>query len=101
MPATTVGILEDELPQAKMLSDWLAGAGYETFHRDTGDAFLAQVREAPADLLILDWQLPDCEGIDVLASLRDALAFTGPIVFATAKNSEEDIVRGLSAGADD
>lgn len=101
MPATTVGILEDELPQARMLSDWLAGAGYETFHCATGDAFLERVRSTPADLLVLDWQLPDCEGIDVLASLRDRLGFAGPVVFATAKDSEEDIVRGLSAGADD
>lgn len=101
MPALTIGILEDELPQARMLSDWLADAGYDTFHCDTGNAFLTELENASADLLILDWQLPDCEGIDVLANLRDTQAFTGPIVFATAKDSEEDIVRGLSAGADD
>ncbi|NND69765.1 MAG: response regulator transcription factor [Halioglobus sp.] len=101
MPAKIVGLLEDEHPQANMLSAWLADEGYETFHCDSGDAFLARLENEPADLLILDWQLPDCEGIDILATLRARLDFTGPIVFATAKDSEEDIVRGLSTGADD
>lgn len=101
MSAITVGILEDEKPQAQMVTDWLRDAGYDVFHCDTGDAFLAEMRDSAADMLILDWQLPDCEGIDILQQLRNSLKSTVPIVFATAKNSEEDIVRGLSMGADD
>lgn len=101
MSAITVGILEDEQPQAQLLSGWLAQEGYTVFHCDTGDNFLARLKTDPADMLILDWQLPDCEGIDILVHVRQQLHFTGPVVFATAKDSEEDIVRGLSSGADD
>ena len=101
MPGVTVGILEDEIPQARLLAGWLEGAGYEVFHNSTGQKFLADLGEQTADMLILDWQLPDCEGIDILTELRQSRRFTGPILFATAKNSEEDIIQGLDRGADD
>ena len=101
MPAISVGLLEDEQPQAQMLISWLHGAGYSTFHSDRGDEFLEQIPIQQPDILILDWQLPDCEGIDVLGVLRNKLMFSGPVLFATAKDSEEDIVRGLTSGADD
>ena len=42
-----------------------------------------------------------CEGIDVLLKVRDVLGFEGPVLFATARDSEDDVVRGLSCGADD
>ena len=101
MSSITVGILEDEQPQADLLSGWLVEAGYAVFHCDNGDSFLARLESSPPDMLILDWQLPDCEGIDILEIVRQTLKFEGPVIFATAKDSEDDIVRGLSTGADD
>lgn len=101
MPGITIGILEDEPMQATMLVSWLSDADYEVFHCSTGKQFLQIVKGSPPDMLILDWQLPDCEGIDVLEELRNKQAYSGPILFATAKDREEDIVRGLSKGADD
>lgn len=101
MPQITIGLLEDEMPQAELLMGWLADAEYKAFHCVTGNSFIQAVRKTPPDMLILDWQLPDCEGIDVLARVRENLAYEGPILFATAKDSEEDVVRGLSSGADD
>ncbi|WP_207951611.1 response regulator transcription factor [Pseudomaricurvus alcaniphilus] len=101
MPDITIGLLEDEKPQADLLIGWLTDAGYRVVHRDTGSSFIQTIRQTPADLLILDWQLPDCEGIDVLAEVRNELGFEGPVLFATAKDSEEDVVRGLASGADD
>lgn len=101
MPEITVGILEDEAAQAQLLCSWLTDEGYAVFHCDNGEALLQKMTAQPADILILDWQLPDCEGIDILAHLRETLCFEGPVIFATAKDSEEDIVRGLATGADD
>lgn len=101
MSVITIGLLEDEAPQAKMLTGWLEEAGYRFMHSSTGAEFIQNVSENPPDMLILDWQLPDCEGIDVLVELRDKHSFEGPVIFATAKDAEEDIVRGLSSGADD
>lgn len=101
MSDVVVGILEDQPAEARMLVLWLQEAGYSVFHCDTGASLLARLDVEHVDILILDWQLPDCEGIDVLADLRQQQRFTGPVIFATAKDSEEDIVRGLSVGADD
>jgi DNA-binding response OmpR family regulator len=52
------------------------------------------------DLIILDILLPRMDGIEVLTRLRAGTIQT-PVIFLTAKDSEEDIVRGLNAGADD
>jgi len=101
VPAVTIGLLEDELPQAEVLVLWLREAGYVAFHCDTGKAFIAQLRCEQPDMVILDWHLPDCEGIDVLQHIRNDLGYSGPAMFATARESEDDIVRGLAAGADD
>lgn len=101
MSAITVGILEDEQPQADLLREWLEDAGYRVLHCASGRSFLSRLSEVGADMLIMDWQLPDCEGIDILLQLRKTMDFSGPVLFATAKDSEDDIVRGLASGADD
>lgn len=101
MNSVSVGILEDERPQAELLQSWLREEGYHSFHSETGNAFIQQVKEQSPDILLLDWQLPDCEGIDVLSRLRHEIGFSGPVVFATARDSEEDIVAALNLGADD
>ncbi len=101
MNQISVGILEDELPQAEMLQRWLAEEGYKAFHSTTGEDFVRQVAQQSPDILVLDWQLPDCEGINILSRVRDQLNFTGPVIFATAKDSEDDIVAALKLGADD
>lgn len=96
-----IGILEDEQPQAELIRDWLEQAGHEAFHAGTRAEFLPLVERERPGALVLDWQLPDCEGIDVLEYLRGEAGFRGPVLFATGRDSEEDVVRGLKAGADD
>ena len=96
-----VGLLEDEIPQAELVQGWLSDSGYNTYHCPTGKEFLAAMDKRKPDMVVLDWQLPDIEGIDVLKKLRGDLHFDGPVIFATGKDSEEDIVYALDAGADD
>lgn len=96
-----IGVLEDDHPQAELLQSWLLDEGYTTYWSDTGAGLIERLEQEKPDALILDWCLPDCEGIEVLKELRTNKGFNGPVLFATAKDSEEDIVRGLSAGADD
>ena len=100
MQKIKVGILEDELPQAEILMSWLVSDGYQVAHAANGSDFIDMVAVEEPDILILDWQLPDTEGIDVLQRLRGE-GVTIPILFATAKNSEQDIVEALQSGADD
>lgn len=97
----TIGLLEDDPSQALLLSQWLTSRGYQVFHEETGAGFLSRVGEHNPALLILDWQLPDCEGTEILQEMREQRGFSGPVLFATARSSEEDIVLGLELGADD
>ena len=58
------------------------------------------LRHANPDLILLDIQMPDCNGIDICQRLRRD-GFAKPIVMLTAKGAEDDIVLGLEAGAND
>lgn len=53
------------------------------------------------DLLIIDWELPDVSGVDVLVWVRKHVDWLIPILFATSRNNESDLVTALDAGADD
>jgi DNA-binding response OmpR family regulator len=96
-----VGLLEDDIPQAELVQGWLLASGYSTYYCTSGQAFIDSMGEKKPDMVVLDWQLPDIEGIEVLKILREDLCFDGPVIFATSKGGEEDIVDALNAGADD
>ena len=61
---------------------------------------LAEGSSAPFDALLLDIELPDQSGLDLLRGLRDAGDRT-PVLILTGRDTDEDVVRGLDAGADD
>jgi len=96
-----IGLLEDEVEQARNLSASLVEKGHacEFFH--TGQSFLYAVTHNSYDLLIMDWQLPDMEGTDALRDVRKELNWKIPVIFLTQRDSEEDIITALEAGADD
>lgn len=96
-----IGYLEDEQSQAELVKSWLLGEGFEVNHADTGREFIRLLTDNPVDMIILDWQLPDMEGVDVLASVRNQLNSNVPVIFATQRDAEADIVKALQAGADD
>lgn len=60
----------------------------------------AALKDANPDLILLDIQMPDGNGVDICKSLRSD-GFTKPIVMLTGKNAETDIIEGLEAGAND
>jgi len=96
-----VGLLEDDLAQAKLLTQWLSEAGYQVFHQDTVAGFKTMLKEQPIDMALLDWQLPDATGVDALRWIREQYETHLPVIFSTQRDSEEDVVDALKAGADD
>lgn len=96
-----IALLEDEIDQARNISDLLVKAEHhcEFFH--TGKSFIYAVMHNSYDLLILDWQLPDIEGTEVLKIIRSELSWRIPVIFLTSRDSEADIIAALEAGADD
>jgi DNA-binding response OmpR family regulator len=96
-----IALLEDEIEQAENLSALLVESGHDCKYFHTGKSFAYAVMHNSYDLLILDWQLPDMEGTEVLKEIRSELSWRIPVLFLTQKDGENDIVTALDAGADD
>ncbi len=94
-------LLEDDAAQADMQLSWLDELGHKAHHASTLKAFRASFNVEAPDLFILDWELPDGTGLDALHSIRNSQNDQAPVLFTTHRDSEEDIVLALTAGADD
>jgi DNA-binding response OmpR family regulator len=92
-------LVEDTLDLAQVIRRELEAAGYEVQHVADGLAAVeAHARNQP-DLIILDWMLPQLDGLEVMRRVRQASAT--PILMLTARSEEADRVIGLEMGADD
>lgn len=96
-----IAILEDDDNQARMLVRWLEDAGHACHVFGTGKALQRALGRESFDLLLLDWQVPEMDGPQVLAWVRNSLGSAVPVIFVTAQDSETAIVQALTAGADD
>lgn len=94
-------LLDDDLAQMNLLSLWLGQTNYTTFQFSSGRSLMASLRQQGYDLFVLDWGVPDLNGIEVLRRIRLQLGDSVPIIFVTQRDYEEDIVDVLNAGADD
>ncbi len=79
---------------------WLTRENYTAELVSEGPEALSRMKNYHYDLIILDWQLPGMEGIDVLKQFRSAGGMT-PVLMLTGKREIEDRVEGLDGGADD
>lgn len=96
-----IALLEDDPDQSELLGLWLEDGDHIISQYANGRDFLRGVRRESFDLYLIDWLLPDLSGIEVLQKLRNELQDFTPVLIATVKNTEQDIVRALEAGADD
>jgi DNA-binding response OmpR family regulator len=96
-----IAILEDDLAQATLVQRWLTQAGMICVPYATGAAFRAGIADATADLILIDWMLPDDDGLAVLVWLRDTMGIRAPVMFTTTRAEEEALVLALDKGADD
>jgi DNA-binding response OmpR family regulator len=96
-----IGLLEDEIEQAERVASLLGVAGHQVNVFDRGRALLKELNTESYDLLLLDWEIPDVSGYEVLRTLRGQLGVQTPVLFLTHRDSEEDVVQALEAGADD
>ncbi|MDE7269567.1 MAG: response regulator transcription factor [Acetatifactor sp.] len=92
-------IIEDEKPIADILKYGLEKEGFQVWCAHTGsEGFDMACREQP-DIVLLDWMLPDINGVDVCRMLTKR--YKMPIVMLTARGEMEDKLCGLESGADD
>ena len=96
----TVLIVEDEQSIVDILSFILTKEGYDTLEALDGPTGLQLALEQNPDLVLLDLMLPGMSGFDVCQRIRQSGSLV-PIVMLTAREEEDDKVRGLELGADD
>jgi two-component system KDP operon response regulator KdpE len=93
-------IVDDEPALRKALRTSLTASGFDVSEARNGDEALALLPHAPVDVVLLDINMPGKSGIEVCRRIRDLSMHTG-IVMVTVRDSEEDKVQALEAGADD
>jgi len=95
-------VIEDDSDLVQSLRLALGGEGYSVDHSLSGLDGLGRVVENPPDLLLLDLNLPDMDGLSVCREIRSNSATRDlPIIMLTARAQEHDRVLGLDLGADD
>lgn len=97
---TTILVVDDEPGVRDMLQDALGNAGYVVQCATNGADGLDQLRRGSADLCIVDINMPTMNGFEFLEKLRAHDTKT-PVLMLTARDSDNDVERGLRFGADD
>lgn len=96
-----IALLEDELADAQLIELCMQSAGHQCQVFSTGQALIQALPDSNFSLLLLDWELPDIAGDHILRWIRDNVGWDLPVIFVTARDSTDDIVAMLDAGADD
>lgn len=93
-------LVEDDPAQLEPLQTALSQAGHIVDAVEDGETALWLIKEKDYDLLILDWMLPQVSGVDICRQYRH-FGNAAPVLMLTAKDTTNDKVNGLDAGADD
>jgi two-component system, cell cycle response regulator DivK len=97
----TVLVVEDNEKNMKLFRDVLQAAGYDTLEATTGGQAVDLATEHLPDLVLMDIQLPDIDGVEALDRLRASDRTTSlPVLALTAQAMEGDRERFLAAGFD-
>ena len=94
-------IVEDHRDIAEMLYDYFENKGYQLDYASDGRMALSLASEHQYDVILLDLMLPEISGLEVCRKLREEIGNDTPILMLTARDTLEDKVVGLDAGADD
>jgi DNA-binding response OmpR family regulator len=93
-------LVEDDPEQLEPLHTALSQEGYTVDSAEDGKTAQGLIDYVDYDLLILDWMLPDLEGIELCRYYRQR-GKTSPILMLTARDTTQDKIAGLDTGADD
>lgn len=96
---TTILLVEDETKLAELIQRELQIVGFQVWYVENGSQALQWFQQKSPDLIILDWILPEMNGLDVLRRIRKHSPV--PIIMLTARGEATDRVVGLEVGADD
>jgi two-component system response regulator MprA len=96
----TILVVDDDKKLLKMMRRTLIYEGFQVATALNGREALAQMQAKTPDLIVLDWMMPELDGLQVMSNLRATDEDT-PVLMLTARDAIEDRVYGLDSGADD
>lgn len=91
-------VVDDDTDMIEMLQDYFLLKGYEIFSALDGAVALNKIKYAP-DIILLDVNMPEMDGFEVCMKIRELVSC--PIIFLTAREEEQDRIKGLEIGGDD
>ncbi|MFB3766139.1 MAG: response regulator [Methanotrichaceae archaeon] len=92
-------IVDDTLPNLKLLSQMLTERGYQVRAALNGARALAAIQSAPPDLILLDVMMPEMDGYELCRRLKaDERTFSIPVLFISALSETEDKIKGFNVG---
>ncbi|HYP12533.1 MAG TPA: response regulator, partial [Bryobacteraceae bacterium] len=92
-------VVDDEPQIRRVMRTALSAEGYQVHEAKTGEDALTQLREHHFDLVLLDMNMPGMGGLEACRAMR--ASSDAAIVMLTVRNTEQDKVAALDAGADD
>ncbi|MBB3222359.1 response regulator transcription factor [Pseudoduganella umbonata] len=94
-------VVEDHPAIARQIVDFLDGLRWQTDHAATGALAIDLAMREPYDVILLDLNLPDIDGIEVCRAIKAQAPRNVPVLMLTARDAFEDKARGFHGGADD
>jgi diguanylate cyclase (GGDEF)-like protein len=95
-------IVDDVADNVKLLAYCLGDEGYDVLEASNGPDALRQARQNRPDAVLLDVMMPEMDGYEVLRRLKEDTQLRSiPVLLVTALSDDSDVVKGLTAGADD
>ncbi|MEX5748679.1 response regulator transcription factor [Massilia sp. X63] len=103
MPRTplTILLVEDHPTIARQVAAFLDGLGWQTDHAGTGTLAIELATRDAYDVVVLDLNLPDIDGLAVCRAIKARAPRNLPVLMLTARDAFEDKARGFHEGADD
>ena len=96
-----IAIVDDQTEITNHLANILGNADFQCEQFNDPKKFIKSLHTESYDLVVLDWQMPQMDGPDVVRWVREGLNLKMPIIFVTNLDSEAHIIEGLNVGADD
>ena len=97
---TTILVVDDNLPNQRLLGFILEQNNYEVLTANNGVQALAQLEARPIDLLVTDLSMPEMDGVTLVQRMRDSERYKHvPVIVLTASGLQRDLARATDCGA--
>lgn len=95
-------VIDDSRAMRTILTRTLSGLGFEVAQAEDGIAALAQLRRSTPEVALVDWNMPNMNGLELIVAIRRQHAYDGiKLMMVTTEGEMHQMVRALEAGADE